>query len=501
MSLSITRIVSVFIHALIVYRGSFGYDVQKKSRLFKMNELLRISKSNKEFERSCSVLMSTNPLTSPFVPTLKNVKNKINEIVSLDDIEAIRIRHIRVQTESMAIECKALLSKGSSDVSFADLASTLSTCEMTRDKGGELGWYNGNQVTDNLNIRSKENNNDLTDFTILNTFKTDNIMIPDEIINAAYHMNIGDISIVSSIDKTSSLLSSNELIKHWHIVQLMDVSMKLSPEIKRRKLDRFRQLQKWNTNTSNDIDYGISESNQNSDIKLSYSIDTMGCQMNIADSERMEAQLQSLGYSKSSNSSDSNIIILNTCAIRDHAEQKVYSYLGPHAQRKKKGEDISIIVAGCVAQQEAGDLIRRFPELDIVMGPQYSNRIGDLLESVFEGNQVVATDALYQAEDNIPAFRKSDITAYVNVIYGCNERCTYCVVPNTRGVEQSRTKDAIVAEVTELVANGYREITLLGQNIDSWGRNSNPKQKFADLLTAVGSIPGLDRVRFLTSHP
>ena len=135
------------------------------------------------------------------------------------------------------------------------------------------------------------------------------------------------------------------------------------------------------------------------------------------------------------------------------------------------------------------------------MGPQYANRIGELLESVAEGNQVVATEPIYQMEDNTLSRRKSDITAWVNVIYGCNERCTYCVVPTTRGVEQSRTKEAIVSEIQQLVALGFREVTLLGQNVDSWGRDMSPKQKFADLLSAAADVPGIDRVRFLTSHP
>ena len=146
-------------------------------------------------------------------------------------------------------------------------------------------------------------------------------------------------------------------------------------------------------------------------------------------------------------------------------------------------------------------LARRFPELDIVMGPQYANRISELLEAVADGHQVVATEPVYQMEDEVLPRRKSDVTAWVNVIYGCNERCTYCVVPNTRGVEQSRTLEAIVGEIAQLVALGYREVTLLGQNVDSWGRDMTPKQKFADLLTAAGNVPGIERVRFLTSHP
>ena len=145
--------------------------------------------------------------------------------------------------------------------------------------------------------------------------------------------------------------------------------------------------------------------------------------------------------------------------------------------------------------------MKRFPEIDIVMGPQYANRIVDLLDKVNDGNQVVATDPVHQLEDTVEAVRRSDTCAFVNVIYGCNERCTYCVVPTTRGVEQSRTKEAIVAEMRDLARDGYREVTLLGQNIDSWGRDMNPKQKFADLLKACGEVEGIDRVRFLTSHP
>ena len=178
---------------------------------------------------------------------------------------------------------------------------------------------------------------------------------------------------------------------------------------------------------------------------MTYTFETMGCQMNFADTERMEGQLQELGYIKVDDDSDNSadVVVLNTCAIRDHAEQKVYSKIGPYASKKRNGEDVSIIVAGCVAQQEGEQLARRFPEIDIIMGPQYAGRLSELMEQVAEGSQVVAVDAAYQTEDSTVAKRKSDISAWVNVIYGCNERCTYCVVPNTRGVEQSRTKEGI----------------------------------------------------------
>jgi tRNA-2-methylthio-N6-dimethylallyladenosine synthase len=162
---------------------------------------------------------------------------------------------------------------------------------------------------------------------------------------------------------------------------------------------------------------------------------------------------------------------------------------------------VTIIVAGCVAQQEGQNLLRRCPEVDLVMGPQYANRIADLLEDCSNGNQVVATEATHIMEDSTKPRRQSTVAAWVNVIYGCNERCAFCVVPATRGVEQSRPVESIVREVTELVEQGYKEVTLLGQNIDAYGRDMVPKRKFSDLIRTVGNIEGLDRLRFVTSHP
>jgi len=202
------------------------------------------------------------------------------------------------------------------------------------------------------------------------------------------------------------------------------------------------------------------------------------------------------------NQKDANVVVFNTCSIRDKAEHKLYSALGPAAQRKASGENIAIVVAGCVAQQEGEQLLKTRPEVDLVMGPQYANRIGDLLEEVISGNQVVATEATRISEDMSKPKRNSDVCAWVNIIYGCNERCTYCVVPTTRGVEQSRSADSIVSEMKELASQGYREVTLLGQNIDAWGRDMEPKGKFSELLARVGKeAEGIERVRFVTAHP
>lgn len=239
-----------------------------------------------------------------------------------------------------------------------------------------------------------------------------------------------------------------------------------------------------------------------------YNIITFGCQMNKADSERMAGVLENMGFEASADPNDADLVLYNTCTIRDNAEQKVYSYLGRQAKRKHQQPDLTLVVAGCVAQQEGEQLLRRVPELDLVMGPQHANRLQDLLQQVFDGNQVVATEPIHIVEDITKPRRDSNVTAWVNIIYGCNERCSYCVVPNVRGTEQSRTPDAIKAEMAELGQQGYQEITLLGQNIDAYGRDlpgSTPEGRhqhtLTDLLYYVHDVPGIERLRFATSHP
>jgi tRNA-2-methylthio-N6-dimethylallyladenosine synthase len=239
-----------------------------------------------------------------------------------------------------------------------------------------------------------------------------------------------------------------------------------------------------------------------------YHITTFGCQMNKADSERMAGILDNMGMAWSDDPNEADLILYNTCTIRDNAEQKVYSYLGRQAKRKQQEPDLTLIVAGCVAQQEGEQLLRRVPELDLVMGPQHANRLEDLLEKVFAGNQVVATEAVHIMEDITSPRRDSRVTGWVNVIYGCNERCTYCVVPNVRGEEQSRTPETIRTEMEQLGQQGYKEITLLGQNIDAYGRDLGGSTEtgrhlhtLTDLLYYVHDVEGIDRLRFATSHP
>lgn len=239
-----------------------------------------------------------------------------------------------------------------------------------------------------------------------------------------------------------------------------------------------------------------------------YHITTFGCQMNKADSERMAGILEEMGYHFTEDPYAADLVLYNTCTIRDNAEQKVYSYLGRQAKRKQTKPDLTLIVAGCVAQQEGESLLRRVPELDLIMGPQHANRLQDLLEQVEGGSQVVATEPIHIVEDITKPRRDSTVTAWVNVIYGCNEHCTYCVVPGVRGTEQSRYPEAIRAEMEELGRQGFKEVTLLGQNIDAYGRDlpgttpeGRNKYTLTDLLYYVHDVPGIERIRFATSHP
>jgi tRNA-2-methylthio-N6-dimethylallyladenosine synthase len=240
----------------------------------------------------------------------------------------------------------------------------------------------------------------------------------------------------------------------------------------------------------------------------SYWITTFGCQMNKADSERMAGILEGMGYRPGRDEHSADLVLYNTCSIRDNAEQKVYSYLGRQARRKRSNPHLTLVVAGCVAQQEGETLLRRVPELDLVMGPQHANRLETLLRQVENGTQVVATSEHHILEDITTARRDSAVCGWVNVIYGCNERCTYCVVPAVRGREQSRRPEAIRDEILSLARGGYREITLLGQNIDAYGRDlpgitpeGRRQHTLTDLLHFIHDVEGIERIRFATSHP
>ncbi len=242
-------------------------------------------------------------------------------------------------------------------------------------------------------------------------------------------------------------------------------------------------------------------------------IKTYGCQMNVYDSTRMGDALASEGYVATEQMEDADLILLNTCHIREKAADKVYSALGRLREMKKaraaEGRELMIGVAGCVAQAEGEEIVRRAPAVDVVIGPQTYHRLPDALRRARAGKPVVETD--YAVEDkfeHLPATEKAvirsrGVTAFLTVQEGCDKFCTFCVVPYTRGSEVSRPVAQIVAEAQRLVESGVREITLLGQNVNAW-RAEGPggrEWSLGHLLYRLAEIPGLARLRYTTSHP
>ncbi|MFV0437705.1 MAG: tRNA (N6-isopentenyl adenosine(37)-C2)-methylthiotransferase MiaB [Desulfopila sp.] len=249
-------------------------------------------------------------------------------------------------------------------------------------------------------------------------------------------------------------------------------------------------------------------------------IKTFGCQMNERDSEIMFQALSSMGYSESADMESADLVILNTCSIRAKAEQKVMSLLGLLRKIKQDRKEMQICVAGCVAQQEGEKLLERMPHVDLVIGTQNIYAIGELLEQVKRGRGLVAVAMTEgyeiprflpqtgsEAGDDLHSQRQPLVfQQFVTIMQGCNNFCAYCVVPYTRGREVSRKVHDIVDEVDKLVQRGVKEITLLGQNVNSYGRTNRVADgglpySFADLLHRVAAVPGLARLRFTTSNP
>ena len=236
----------------------------------------------------------------------------------------------------------------------------------------------------------------------------------------------------------------------------------------------------------------------------SYHIITFGCQMNEHDSERMAGILEAKGLVPAAHAEDAEMVILNTCSIREKAEQKFYSELGRLSHLKgRDGRGITIAVAGCIAQQEGKRLLSRTPSVDLVVGPSDIARLSDMVTARRERTKpVVETggDPEYH-QKVVPAVRTDGLKAWVSIMYGCDNFCAYCVVPYLRGRERSRPPRDIVAEVRSLAEQGYREVTLLGQNVNSYGKGSADPTTFPELLGLLQDIDGIHRIRFVTSHP
>ncbi|OOM80703.1 tRNA (N6-isopentenyl adenosine(37)-C2)-methylthiotransferase MiaB [Clostridium sp. BL-8] len=234
-------------------------------------------------------------------------------------------------------------------------------------------------------------------------------------------------------------------------------------------------------------------------------IQTYGCQMNEEDSEKLSGMLKIMGYESTENRDEASIIIFNTCCVRENAENKVFGNLGALKKQKEKNPDLVIGICGCMMQQKgmADEILKKFPYVNIIFGTHNSYKFPEYLNRVkTEGVQIKEIiNKETEIVEGIPIDRKSDVKGFVTIMYGCNNFCTYCIVPYVRGRERSRKSEDIINEIKEMVANGYKEVTLLGQNVNSYGKGSDENITFADLLRKVNEIEGIERIRFMTSHP
>ncbi len=235
----------------------------------------------------------------------------------------------------------------------------------------------------------------------------------------------------------------------------------------------------------------------------SFHIITFGCQMNEHDSERMTGILEERGCSSIPEADKADLIILNTCSIREKAEQKFYSELGRLKHLKASNPRLRIAVAGCIAQQEGAHILTRAPYVDMIFGPSDIGKLSFMLDQkLLQPVPIIDTtgDSDYHHKC-IPTRRADNIKAWVSIMYGCANYCTYCVVPFLRGRERSRRLSDILSEVHELAQDGFKEVTLLGQNVNSYGKGLDEDVAFPQLLRRVNEINGIERVRFMTSHP
>lgn len=240
-------------------------------------------------------------------------------------------------------------------------------------------------------------------------------------------------------------------------------------------------------------------------VKPMVNITTWGCQMNEHDSENLFGMLEKMGYGVTEDQSEADLIIYNTCAVRENAELKVYGNLHALKKYKEKNPDLVISVCGCMMQQPhvVEEIKSKYPHVNLVFGTHNIYKFPELLNTVMESDEAMYDiwDIDGRIVEGLPTQRKHEIKAFVNIMYGCNNFCTYCIVPYTRGRERSRNPEDIIAEAKKLVEGGVKEITLLGQNVNSYGKTFEPQYPFHRLLEDMNNIEGLERIRFMTSHP
>ncbi len=238
---------------------------------------------------------------------------------------------------------------------------------------------------------------------------------------------------------------------------------------------------------------------------MKYMIETWGCQMNAHDSEVLAGLLEQMGYLATENENDADVVLLNTCCIREKAENKVFGRLGNLKKLKANNPELILGVCGCMVQRpEMADKIKkRMPHMDLIFGTHNIHQLPDLITEAKQNStaRVKVWDREGKIVEDLPMRRAAGIKAFVNIMYGCNNFCTYCIVPHVRGRERSRHVADIITEIEHLVQQGYVEVMLLGQNVNSYGKDLDNNIDFAGLLKKVNDILGLQRIRFMTSHP
>ncbi len=245
------------------------------------------------------------------------------------------------------------------------------------------------------------------------------------------------------------------------------------------------------------------EPNQKQDTSKLFHTITFGCQMNLNDSERLAGQLRTIGYEATENVEQANLILINTCCVRESAEKKIYGKIGEMKRLKLVNPNLIIGVVGCMAQKDKDKILKKFPHVNLVMGTHNTHQLVELIDKLEESREPVLAvwDQAERLAPDVPTVRKGQVSAWVPIMYGCNNFCTYCIVPYVRGRERSRPLNSIITEIQQLGNDGFKEITLLGQNVNSYGKDSEASVDFADLLQAVDQVDTIARIRYMTSHP
>lgn len=237
---------------------------------------------------------------------------------------------------------------------------------------------------------------------------------------------------------------------------------------------------------------------------LTFFVETFGCQMNVRDSETIKGWLYDIGYAETDDKTSADLILFNTCCVRDHAEKRLMGNIGALKELKDNHPGMIIGICGCMMQQEgmANKLLKRFPHVSLIFGTNVLHRLPEMVRRVMDGERIAVTDRANDAiAEGLPKLRDNPRSAFVNIMYGCDNFCSYCIVPYVRGRERSRRPEDVRSEICSLVESGISEITLLGQNVNSYGNDGSTGMHFADLLRYISDVPGLKRIRFMSSHP